>query len=140
MSADDINAGAGLDRARAVGWRHLVTEHGKAIASAETTVAQDGKTHVPSHVDEGPFVDATAAAVAAAQALPAVAAGDFEIRVLRIPALYFMALWLHSTATDLLMPLEPSPIGDAGHALPHEQPELLRALLAEWLARVARSS
>jgi pimeloyl-ACP methyl ester carboxylesterase len=23
----------------------------------------------------------------------------------------------------------------AGHALPHEQPELLRALLAEWLAR-----
>ncbi len=28
----------------------------------------------------------------------------------------------------------------AGHALPHEQPELLRALLAEWLARVDRSS
>jgi pimeloyl-ACP methyl ester carboxylesterase len=31
-------------------------------------------------------------------------------------------------------------VDDAGHALPHEQPELLRALLAEWLARVARSS
>ncbi len=30
-------------------------------------------------------------------------------------------------------------VDDAGHALPHEQPELLRALLAEWLARVARS-
>jgi pimeloyl-ACP methyl ester carboxylesterase len=29
---------------------------------------------------------------------------------------------------------------DAGHALPHEQPELLRALLAEWLARVERST
>ncbi len=27
---------------------------------------------------------------------------------------------------------------DAGHALPHEPPELLRALLAEWLARVER--
>ena len=27
---------------------------------------------------------------------------------------------------------------DAGHALPHEQPEILRALLAEWLARVDR--
>jgi pimeloyl-ACP methyl ester carboxylesterase len=24
----------------------------------------------------------------------------------------------------------------AGHALPHEQPELLRALVTEWLARV----
>jgi pimeloyl-ACP methyl ester carboxylesterase len=28
----------------------------------------------------------------------------------------------------------------AGHALPHEQPELLRALLGEWLVRVERSS
>lgn len=27
-------------------------------------------------------------------------------------------------------------LDDAGHALPHEQPELLRALLAEWAARV----
>ncbi|MCU1675631.1 MAG: alpha/beta hydrolase family protein, partial [Frankiales bacterium] len=31
-------------------------------------------------------------------------------------------------------------VDDAGHALPHEQPELLRALLAEWLARVEHSS
>lgn len=28
----------------------------------------------------------------------------------------------------------------AGHALPHEQPDLLHALLAEWLRRVERSS
>jgi pimeloyl-ACP methyl ester carboxylesterase len=30
-------------------------------------------------------------------------------------------------------------VDDAGHALPHEQPDLLRALLAEWLARVERA-
>jgi pimeloyl-ACP methyl ester carboxylesterase len=30
-------------------------------------------------------------------------------------------------------------VDDAGHALPHEQPELLRALFAEWLARVQRA-
>ncbi len=29
-------------------------------------------------------------------------------------------------------------VDDAGHALPHERPELLRALLTEWLARVQR--
>jgi pimeloyl-ACP methyl ester carboxylesterase len=29
-------------------------------------------------------------------------------------------------------------VDNAGHALPHEQPELLRALLAEWLARVTK--
>lgn len=32
-----------------------------------------------------------------------------------------------------------SVVDDAGHALPHEQPHLLRALVAEWLARVERS-
>ena len=30
-------------------------------------------------------------------------------------------------------------VDDAGHALPHEQPDLLRALVVEWLARVERS-
>ena len=30
-------------------------------------------------------------------------------------------------------------VDDAGHALPHEQPALLRALVGEWLARVERS-
>jgi pimeloyl-ACP methyl ester carboxylesterase len=30
-------------------------------------------------------------------------------------------------------------VDDAGHALPHEQPEVLRALLAEWLDRVDRT-
>jgi pimeloyl-ACP methyl ester carboxylesterase len=29
-------------------------------------------------------------------------------------------------------------VEDAGHALPHEQPDLLRALLEEWLARAGR--
>jgi pimeloyl-ACP methyl ester carboxylesterase len=30
-------------------------------------------------------------------------------------------------------------VDDAGHALPHEQPELLRALLRDWLGRVQQS-
>jgi pimeloyl-ACP methyl ester carboxylesterase len=31
-------------------------------------------------------------------------------------------------------------VDDAGHALPHERPDLVRALVAEWLARVERAS
>ena len=30
-------------------------------------------------------------------------------------------------------------LDDAGHALPHEQPDLLRALVSDWLARVDRT-
>ena len=49
----------------------------------------------------------------------------------------------HAAAADLV---EHHPhatlavLDDAGHALPHEQPELLRALVVEWLARVERST
>jgi hypothetical protein len=118
MNMDDLASGAGLEKARPVGWRHLVEENGKTIASSETIIAQDGKTQVPSHITEGPFDSATAEAVAAAQALPQVAAADYELRLLRIPALYFMALWLHSSATDLLVPLAPSPIGQEGQVVP----------------------
>jgi len=30
-------------------------------------------------------------------------------------------------------------VDGAGHALPHEQPELLKVLLGEWLSRVGHS-
>ena len=49
----------------------------------------------------------------------------------------------YAAATDLLDKYPHASLAvvdDAGHALPHEQPELLRALLAEWLARIERST
>jgi pimeloyl-ACP methyl ester carboxylesterase len=49
----------------------------------------------------------------------------------------------YATATDLVHRHPRASLAvldDAGHALPHEQPDLLRALLVEWLARVERSS
>jgi pimeloyl-ACP methyl ester carboxylesterase len=49
----------------------------------------------------------------------------------------------YAAATDLLdhyPHVTLAVVDDAGHALPHEQPELLRAFLAEWLARAERSS
>lgn len=49
----------------------------------------------------------------------------------------------HAAAADLVGHYPRASLAvldDAGHALPHEQPDLLRALLGEWLARVGRSS
>lgn len=48
----------------------------------------------------------------------------------------------YAAATDLLDHHPHATLAvldDAGHALPHEQPQLLRALVTDWLARVARS-
>ncbi|MFF5210524.1 hypothetical protein [Streptosporangium sp. NPDC000396] len=120
IGLDAIESGAGLDAARPVGWRYLITASGNVIASAEITQAPDG-TPQPAQFTEGVFVGATATAVQAARALPQLEKAAFELRLLRIPSLYLMALWLHSPATDLLVPLAPSPIGREGQIVPPAQ-------------------
>jgi hypothetical protein len=117
MGLDDITSGASLDKAQPVGWRYLVTASGKTVASAETTLAPDGTNEVSQFTD-GPFVAATDKAVKEVGKLPQVGAAGFELRLLRIPALYVMALWLHAPAADLLVPLAPSPIQKDGKPMP----------------------
>lgn len=52
----------------------------------------------------------TAAALRAAETLGPVQEGTFELRLLRVPALYLVALWRHASAgDDLFMPLDPAP-------------------------------
>ena len=100
-----------------MGWRFLIQHNGHAIASAETAPGPDG-THEVSHFNEGPYVAATDKALTSVRNLPHLKAAGFDLRLLRIPALYMMALWLHSPTTDLLVPLAPSPIGKEGEPLP----------------------
>ncbi|UGT61256.1 hypothetical protein [Nocardia asteroides] len=120
LGLDDITAGAGLDAARAVGWRYLVVDGAQIIASAETTLAPDG-TQQMSRFTEGPFVLATDKALKVVRKLPQLTAAGFDLRLLRIPALYVMALWLHSPLADILAPLDPSPIGKEGKPIPAAQ-------------------
>ncbi|MEV0566772.1 hypothetical protein [Dactylosporangium sp. NPDC050588] len=116
LGADDIAAGGGLDRAEPAGWRYLVESAGQVVASAETMPAPDG-TQRFANVNEGPFVDATDKAMKVVRKLPKLEAAGFELRLLRVPSLYLTALWLHSPAEDLLVPLQPSPIGKEGKSM-----------------------
>ncbi|GAB2664984.1 hypothetical protein [Nocardia goodfellowii] len=113
MGLDDIVDGAGLEAAQPVGWRYLVVDGAQIVASAETTQAPDG-TQEMSQFTEGPFVLATDRTLKMVRKLPELAATGFELRLLRIPALYVMALWLHASTADILVPLDPSPIGKEG--------------------------
>ncbi|HEY1180625.1 MAG TPA: hypothetical protein VGF17_31090 [Phytomonospora sp.] len=117
MGLEDVADGGGLERARPGGWRYLIEDGGQLIASAEATLAENGDFEL-SQFTEGPFVAATDKAVKAVRKLPQLTAAGFELRLLRIPALYMMALWLHAAAADLMVPLAPSPIGKDGKAMP----------------------
>jgi hypothetical protein len=115
-----------LTTTRRIGWRFLINAGGAAIASAETISTADGWTF--SHFSEGPFVTSTYHALRQAQALPAL----YEYRLLSVPGLYMLALWLHldagsGTGGDLLVPLAPAPLGIAAHR-PYRAEELLSTL------------
>ncbi|KQX57506.1 MULTISPECIES: hypothetical protein [unclassified Streptomyces] len=107
-------------RARLAGWRFLISDGDRAIAAADTMLTPDGWSF--SHFFEGPYVAATERALLQAEALP----GAYQPRLLSVPQLYMLTLWLHAepeedgatpapAAADLMVPLAPAPPGIAAH-------------------------
>lgn len=133
----DIEADGGLEMAQPVGWRFLLESGGNVLAGAE--VSETPERTFPPTFYRSSSVGATATAVRAARALPQLRLAGFDLRLLRIPELYQVALWLHSPNTDLLIPLAPSPIGREGQVTP--PPLFFRELAAraqEYRARQPR--
>ncbi len=107
LGLDAVARGAGLDEAQVVGRRFLVMDDDRPVAAAE--VADDDGSGFQAN--EGRFVAATAAAIRRAEEDPELAEGRYELRLLRIPALYLMALWLSDDdgGADRVVPLAPAP-------------------------------
>lgn len=121
LGLTDLVAGKGLDAAKPTGWRYLVQEDDKVLASAESVAVGPANEHVFSAFNEGSFVASSASAIRAVREIPEVERGDFELRLLNVPGLYVLALWLHSVQgkADLLVPLAPSPVeAAAGKPVP----------------------
>ncbi|MBK3567685.1 MULTISPECIES: hypothetical protein [Streptomyces] len=114
------------------GWRFLIRCGDRAVAAAETMLTPDGWAF--SHFFEGPYIAATERALRQAENMK----GAYQPRLLSVPGLYMLTLWLHGdltadgagghpAATDLLVPLAPAPPGIAAHR-PHRVAELLPVL------------
>ena len=126
--------GAGLRSTRSSGWRYLLRQDDRLVASAETVADQRGGARF-SHFNQGPFVASTAAALEMAEGLEETRDRSFEVRLLHVPALYTMALWLHGEGDDdILIPLAPTP-PDIEANRPYPADELLD-LLAERAAEI----
>ncbi|GAA3369010.1 hypothetical protein GCM10020367_09660 [Streptomyces sannanensis] len=116
-------------RTRLAGWRFLIHSGERAVAAGETMLTADGWAF--SHFFEGPYIGSTERAVRQAESLTT----GFQPRLLSIPELYMLTLWLHADTatdaadgtpapTDLLVPLAPAPPGIAAHR-PHRVADLL---------------
>ncbi|NIY63373.1 hypothetical protein [Streptomyces malaysiensis] len=129
---DDITAPDGPPSTRLTGWRFLIPDGDRTVAAAEAMLTADGWAF--SHFSEGPYVSSAELALSQAESLPSA----YQPRLLSIPELYMVTLWLHGDlmadgaegglgAGDLLVPLAPAPPGIAAHRA-HQATDLLPVL------------
>ena len=111
IGLDALVAHRSLADSPTTGWRYLVQTHAGTVASSEVAADASGQPTVFAQLNEGPFVESTARSLVEVAGIPAVKSGNYEVRMLKIPALYVIALWLKDLGgdADLVVPLEPAP-------------------------------
>ncbi|HVT11851.1 MAG TPA: hypothetical protein VHE55_06265 [Fimbriimonadaceae bacterium] len=94
---------------------HLLVGHGDNLSSAMQL--DPHATRVIGYQYSTDVVHATSRAIAAAEALPEAKAGEYELRMLRIPALNVSAVWLKDQKgkEDRLVPVAPTDPGFVAH-------------------------
>jgi hypothetical protein len=111
IGLSDILSDKPITAAPFTAWRFIVNAGTPDSAAAETL--QDPEQGIPTFasVNAGPFVTGTIAALKSLPTDPAFAKGDWEGRMIRIPALYIMAIWAHEKKTnaDLIRVTAPVP-------------------------------
>lgn len=132
LNMPGLAAGGRPPRTRLTGWRFLIRSGDRYVAAADTRLTADGWAF--SHFFEGPYVAATERALRQAELLGTA----YQPRLLSVPELYMLTLWLHGAVgadaaaglpagEDLLVPLAPAPPGIAPYR-PHPVSELLPVL------------
>ncbi|MBV8989165.1 MAG: hypothetical protein JO372_11470 [Solirubrobacterales bacterium] len=104
--------------AEPVGWRVLVEEDEKVVASAELRDRSALGTSIPQTavITRGPLVQGTVAAVLVAEQEESVREQDLELRFVHVPGLHIAVLWLSPrSGSGLIVPISPLPATlDAG--------------------------
>lgn len=133
MTPDDVRARKPLASITPDGWRYLVFAGPRAAAAVELSIVATPPGLRFAHVNSGRIVTSTVRALQIAESLAEVGQADFEVRLLRVPNLLFVALWLHGPR-DVVLPLTPH-----GSALPpltpHAGGDVVDSLLAKLQAR-----
>ncbi|HEY4417054.1 MAG TPA: hypothetical protein VGO57_15295 [Verrucomicrobiae bacterium] len=108
LGLKQVTNSLGLASARSVGWQSLILQGKNPVAAVDFDSDTSGNASKSKSYSQGAQVGSVAAALAVAEALPQVAAANYEPRLLQAPAINLLALWLHG-AQDVLIPLDPAP-------------------------------
>lgn len=118
LDLDQIDGDDTLQRVSMTAWRYFVTSGNEIVAATEATAKHRHGRAVFSSINEGPFVHSSVQALREADTWPEVQSGQYVIALLRVPSIYFVALWLRDAQgrakSDVFVPLKPSPPGVEG--------------------------
>lgn len=113
LGLDALDSPDWTSRAEMTGWRYFVTSEAGVVAAAEASSDSADGPIKGTMTNAGPFVVGTEKALASVESDPKVAKGSFALGLLRVPALYVVALWLRgegkSAGTDWIVPVAPAP-------------------------------
>lgn len=113
LGLDSLESPDWMNRVEMTGWRYFVTSATGVIAAAEANSDSAGGAVKGTMTNAGPFVVGTEKALALVEEDPRVAKGSFALGLLRVPALYTVALWLRgegkSVGADWIVPVAPAP-------------------------------
>jgi hypothetical protein len=107
VGLEEVAAGNLLSAATLAGWRYLVLSGEEPVGAANVSVTDEGANLHFSHFSQGPFVNSTVEGIGVAESLKEVESADYELRLLDIPSLYVVSLWLHGS-DDRIIPLPPT--------------------------------
>jgi hypothetical protein len=135
LGLNELAAGEGLGAARLVAWRYLLVADDQITEAAELYPDARGRPQFGA-VTTG-FAAGAGAALTLIEQVPEIERGDYEVRALRVPALYVMAFWLKDKqgGADRLIVLPPAfpPVQALRPYAPKEFLGLLRPLAEEKL-------
>jgi hypothetical protein len=130
---DALSEGKLLGAATHTSWRYLIVRGETAIAEAELSAKQRGSKGGSAKeleflgLTQGPFTIGTIEALSAAEKLDRVAKADYELRLLKVPGVYLVALWLHGENDDLLIPIGDPP-GGLKKNRPYSEGDVIKGL------------
>lgn len=109
LGLSDIAGSPDIKASVQTGWRYMLKQDDEVLAHAETIIDPNGK-HLFAGTNEGPLIEGTTKAIKAVEGQKEIKKGNFEVRLLFIPALYVTALWLTDKEGkfDFAVPIEPT--------------------------------
>lgn len=112
LGLEDIAAGKGIDTAQLVSWRYLVDRGQLGTAAAEVNYDERTGTNEFSQLNQGSYGLNTVEEIKKVEKSPQFRERSYELRFLRVPALYVAALWLHDLDGDhdVVIPIPPTDV------------------------------